>query len=71
MTDKLFERIIAIFQMFCATLVFVGAAITFVNHGIIHYAHWFPTFMFALLLILGARLFKLSIKDLKKAFKQI
>ena len=71
MTDKLFERIMAIFQMFCCTLIFVGIAITFVNHGIIHYIHWFPTLMFTLLFILGAWLFKLSIKDLKNAFKQI
>ena len=69
MTENTFERIMATFQLLLGAGIFMGADITFINHGVTNANHWFPSIMLLLMFIVGTYLFHLSIRDFKKAFK--
>lgn len=68
MEDKTPNRIMTVFQLVLAVIMFVCMSITFVNHGIIHFRDWFISTMFLLLFILSAWMLKMAVIETKQAF---
>lgn len=68
MEDKTPDRIMTVFQLILAVLMFACMGIIFVNHAIIHFRDWFISAMFLLMLILSAWMLKMAVKETKQAF---
>ena len=68
MEDQLFNRILTVFQLILAVLLFSSMGIIFVNNAIIHFKDWFISTMFLLMFVLSSWMLRLALKEIKIAF---
>lgn len=68
MEDKTPNRIMTVFQLVLAVIMFVCMSITFINHGIIHYRDLFISTMLLLMFILSFWMLRMAYRETRQAF---
>lgn len=68
MEEKTPKRIMTVFQLVLAVLLFACMSIIFVNQAIIHFRDLFLSSMFLAMLLLSWRMLVMAVRETKEAF---